>query len=280
MQAGHKESLQNYGACLNLLSIVSVQERNEQEAESFTRQAIAIDRETLSLKDPGFANDLANLAMIQFHQEHLADAERSYREALAINRDWFGEHHQETGDMKRLLAEVLYKEGRVAESSQLVNEALPDFEEVLSPDHPKIAHALLLIGRIDLRRNNPDPALQKFARAIAMMRAKPIGDYLAVALSHQGRAYLAKSDFHHAEQAFSEAARTFANPPSSGPLGMADVQLGWGDALIGQGRYRAAEPHLLAAQQEYERQPLATADQRSKAKLSLAKLQQADATSP
>ena len=59
-------------------------------ADSLNRAVLAIDRRLHGARHPNVASDLANLGYAQRDWGHPAEAERYFREALAIYRGWYG----------------------------------------------------------------------------------------------------------------------------------------------------------------------------------------------
>ena len=60
------------------------------------RRVLALDKKLHGEKHPHVADDLINLAAVQFERGRYPEAEGYQREAVKIFRDWYGPDHPET----------------------------------------------------------------------------------------------------------------------------------------------------------------------------------------
>jgi tetratricopeptide (TPR) repeat protein len=106
------------------------------EAEQLARRGLDVRRRSTA-DERDLAADVAAFAAILEGQERWAEAEASYREALALWRENVDEY--EISLTLNGLGAVLRFSGRLAEAESMFEEALSILERVRSTDHPRTA---------------------------------------------------------------------------------------------------------------------------------------------
>jgi eukaryotic-like serine/threonine-protein kinase len=144
---------------------------------------------------------MSSLAMVLVDELKFAEAEKLYRDALAIQRRVLGPEHPETLRSMTNLGNCLYREGRYAEMEKLERDTLAIQQRVLGPAHSLTLHSMM---------------------------------YLALALSNEGRVAEAEQEFHET----SEIERRTLGPEHSLTLNTLQLEAG---ALSRGGRYEEAK---------------------------------------
>ena len=120
--------------------------RDYAKAEPFVRKTLTYIERTRPAINPDISTALINLSMIQRQRKEYRDAELNLRKALAIDIAFYKPGHEETGDVKRLLGNTLYMEGRYDDAFPLARQALAEERGGLGPTHPRTLHAMHLVG--------------------------------------------------------------------------------------------------------------------------------------
>jgi Tfp pilus assembly protein PilF len=107
-----------------------------------------------------------NLATVLDKEGHHAEAERTYRETLDIERHLHGSEHPDTLESMNNLAGTLAEEGHYAEAEKLFRETLEMRRRVLGPEHPKTAETIYNLGCVAAMTGERDEALSLLRQAI------------------------------------------------------------------------------------------------------------------
>ena len=67
---------------------------------------------------------IVNLGAVRFERGQYAEAERYYRDALAITRGWYGDAHPRTAAVLTMLGRALVYQERLDEAVPLLEQAL------------------------------------------------------------------------------------------------------------------------------------------------------------
>ena len=105
-----------------------------------------MDRRLHGERHPHVADDLLNLGSIQSSSGHYVEANRYYREALAILEGWYGNDHPETASAMTILAQALVVPAEVRRGLVLLRQALATQERVYGTTHPRVAFVLNELG--------------------------------------------------------------------------------------------------------------------------------------
>ncbi len=164
------------------------------DAERQLREAIGLYSKASD--EHGLIGAVSALGNLQFVQGRAAEAETTYRDAVARSRRLLGSDHAWTAQNLENLAAAIATQGRLAEAAPLFAEALKIKRKILGDSHPDIAISLNNLGRLQLDLGHP-AAAEPYLREALALRLKTLGpdhpdtawshDNLAVALDRLGR---------------------------------------------------------------------------------------------
>jgi tetratricopeptide (TPR) repeat protein len=153
---------------LNMLGAIAYRQRDNQAAEAYARQALAIDREVLGLGHPDVALTANMLGRIMLERRAFAEAHAILADALAVS---LRERPATHDDMAWLFANMALAEhglGRPAEAEGLLRRAL-----VAADAHAHRNRGPILVDLADLlcARGAAGEAAPLLARALPLMKA-------------------------------------------------------------------------------------------------------------
>jgi eukaryotic-like serine/threonine-protein kinase len=247
------------------LSDLAVAEQNAQHYDAalpIGLRAIAMDRQLLGESHPQTAFDMMNLGSVQADLAEYAEAEKNYRGAIEILKNWYGADHPDTATSMVILARTLDVEGKSSESEAVLKDMLDVQEKSYGKVHERIAFTLDSLGRIAVKQGDFASAQADFSRALAIDQSLfGNSNYQTAAIqSDLGDLYIRKSQFALAESTLRTAVAAFQALPGLNPLtGLAQARSG--RALFGLKRYSDAEKQLIAAQQTMEKMHIPPAGQ-------------------
>jgi tetratricopeptide (TPR) repeat protein len=124
------------------------------------------------------------------------DAEKAYREALAIRCKVLGEEHPETAQSYSYVAMCLDAQGQHADALPLFRQALAIYRKVLGEEHPDTAQSYNNLAYCLHHQGKPAEAVPLYRQALAIWR-RVLGEEhprtadsynnLALCLHHQGK---------------------------------------------------------------------------------------------
>lgn len=143
-----------------------------QEAEAAYRQSLERWRQTEGAeRDPGMAEALNDLATLRYHQRRVDEAERLFRQSLALRERALGSRHPAVAQSLSNLSNVLHLQGRYDETEPLLVRAITIREAGLGPDHPALATVLTLYATV-LRVTGRATAATVFETRAAAIEAR------------------------------------------------------------------------------------------------------------
>ena len=114
------------------------------DAEAAYRPALAINRKLLGESHPTIANNLSNIAYVEYAKGETKSAIKTLRQSLDMSRKELGPDHPEVGGRAAGLAYWLIEEGEYAEAGELVDEAIAIRRKALGPQHPQVAGTITI----------------------------------------------------------------------------------------------------------------------------------------
>lgn len=142
----------------------------------------------------GFAWMNQAISLVSLHR--YAEADRLFSRSAAVFASKFGIDHVLTAKAIQNQAFADFESGRSARAERRMVQVLRIYDHVLEPDHPSVAAALILTGRIRTANKDYDNAIAAFDRAVAVYgrlygKSSPaVGDaqfYAAEAEAGRGR---------------------------------------------------------------------------------------------
>ena len=148
--------------------------RAADEAETVTRQAIAMQRKLRGPNSLEEAFSLCNLADVLRHtngprEQRLAEAESAARKCLAIRRMRLGNDNDDTAWALHSLAIVLNVEGNAAEAEAAIREAHAIRVKIHGDNHPFTAIDLNMLGLVVSDEGKFGEAEDCFRRSLTIM---------------------------------------------------------------------------------------------------------------
>lgn len=217
------------------------------KAEPYVRMTLAYSQKIRPAIHPDIAKELIDLAIIEREQKKYSAAEQDFRKALTIDVALYRNGHEETADVKRLLANVLFLESRYDDAMPLAREAMTVEQRSLGTSNRRTAYAMQMVGVLDLKRGNPAEASSLFRQEIASLEVLKDPTNLPRAFSYLGDAYMAQKSYRMSEDAYRRAVDLYASSlvPAWGYQAQTNRKLG--EALMLQGNYAGTESPLLAS---------------------------------
>ncbi len=182
------------GGLHNRLGVALVQLDRPADAVVELTTAASIFAETNGPDSPPRASALGNLGMALVALERFDEALVHHRESLAIRETMLDEDHMDLGAAFGNMAEVLERLGRRDEALPHVERALGVFTRRLGAEHPYVATALELRGRILAAGSVDDrrAARDDFEHAIRILET--LGPQHAEAIAEVRRSIAALGD--------------------------------------------------------------------------------------
>lgn len=232
------------------------------DAEVVYREALAIRRELLPPNHLIIAESLDNLGIALQDQGKLDEAEASVREALSIRETVLGDMHSSVADTRYNLAVIVRNKGNFQEALELLAKVATANKKNLGPDHPYVGYNLLALGVTQSQMGDNQASLESYKAAnevLSRTLPKTHGAILE-ALSGEGYQYIRLGQPKRGEPLIRDVynIRLETEGPTSWRTGISQSVLG--QALMEQGNYADAEPHLI---QGYERVRDASGPQQS-----------------
>jgi tetratricopeptide (TPR) repeat protein len=219
----------------------------------FDEWSTAIARQPKELT-PERAGQLTMVGKFLEFGGRLEGAEPLYREALAINRALFGEHHHDVGSSLGNLGMLLDRARRWEEAELLLREAVEIHRTVYPQGHPELASTLRNWGIALEHMQRFQDAEAPLREAVAIRRRFLGNETIDVAVSELDLAYALIMNERYEEPATlaRDAIRTLRRQLGDENSLVYHARTHLGDAMRGQGKLGEAEPLLLAAYAKFE----------------------------
>jgi tetratricopeptide (TPR) repeat protein len=154
------------------------------------------------------ANSLHGLGIVLDHQGHSKEAERSYREALALQHQLYGETHRDIARTLDDLAQAIYDEGDLKSAIALMREAVAMQRELLgAAPHPDLADAINDLAMLVEYNGDYAESASLYRESIAMYR-RLYGDKhprIASGLNNLAQTLKEQGDLPNSESTFRQA---------------------------------------------------------------------------
>jgi CHAT domain-containing protein/tetratricopeptide (TPR) repeat protein len=117
---------------------------------------------------PVVAGSYSILAENQQAQHKYAEAERLFKQALAILRTALGPEHARVGHLLMRMGDLYLQTGRNEETAPLLTDALTIANKASGPDRQEAADALFMLGQLEWSRQRPDAAEAHFEQNLTI----------------------------------------------------------------------------------------------------------------
>ena len=135
------------------------------------RNAVAMQRELRGGEPyPDLAEVLNDMGVLLWRNGALDEAEKFYRESLAMNRKLLGDKHPEIANGLENVAMSLQDKGDLAGAEDLYQQSLTMRRELLGENHPEVGRTLLNLGSLRYDRGEKREALDNMREVLAIYR--------------------------------------------------------------------------------------------------------------
>jgi len=135
------------------------------------RKAVAMQRELRRNEPyPDLAEALNDMGALLWRHGDLGEAEKFYRESLAMNRKLLGEKHPEIANGLENVAMSLQDKGDLAGAEDLYQQSLAMRRELLGANHPEVGRTLLNLASLRYDRGETREALDDFREVLSIYR--------------------------------------------------------------------------------------------------------------
>lgn len=234
------ETMQNLAQALQLRGDLT-------EAERYYRRSLAAKRIVLGNAHPSVTIGLNNLAAMLARQlDRLDEGEALTREALALDRQLFGERHSFVAQSLANLGVILRLKGDFDEAEVLLHQAMDINRSLFGDQHQTLAADYSHLAQIALQRDDLATAVRFAGEALAQYRAL-LGDdhYNTVVTMGSAARMLAEAGRAAEAEPLAREALGHLDPDDPGQrTQFITTQRTLGDALLRQGRVAEALPIL------------------------------------
>jgi tetratricopeptide (TPR) repeat protein/tRNA A-37 threonylcarbamoyl transferase component Bud32 len=164
---------------------------NLEEAGKLARQTLVLQRTLHGQKHEDVAlalDDLGNIlkdqsigSPVSLDRQKAAQAEATFREALAMQRKLLGSENRELARTELDLAVLLGHEAKLDEAETLTREALAMQKKLLGPEHPDVAETMQALANLMYRKGRYQEAEELCRTGIAIQRKVLGNDHPALA---------------------------------------------------------------------------------------------------
>jgi tetratricopeptide (TPR) repeat protein len=119
---------------------------------------------------PDLAEVLNDMGLLLYEKGDSNEAEKFYRESLAMNRKLLGEKHPEIANGLENVAMTVQDKGDLAGAETLYRQSLSMERELLGPEHPKVGRTLLNLASLQYDRGETGEALANLREVLGIYR--------------------------------------------------------------------------------------------------------------
>jgi serine/threonine protein kinase/tetratricopeptide (TPR) repeat protein len=223
--------------------------RMNDRAEPLFRDALEIRRKVLGESHRETATSKSALALLLWQRGDLAAAEPLFRESLETSRQVLSEDHPNVGASWNNLGLVLMDKGDYAGAEPMFRRANAIRRKQFGERDPSIATTLNNLAGTLREQGKYDEAAAALDEAIAVTREGPGDDHpnMAGYMVNRARIDLARHDAAAAERLLRDALTRQQTTLAADDWRLGSTRSLLAASLLDLGRYREAEPLLLAA---------------------------------
>ncbi|HEX3913294.1 MAG TPA: tetratricopeptide repeat protein [Steroidobacteraceae bacterium] len=134
-------------------------------------RAVAMQRELRGKEPhPDLAEVLNDMGFLLYERGDSAEAEKYYRESLAMNRRLLGDKHPEIANGLENVAMALSDKGDLEGAESLYWQALLMQRQLLGPNHPDVGRTLLNLASLQYDRGKTVDAISNMREVLAIYR--------------------------------------------------------------------------------------------------------------
>lgn len=231
------------GAALNNIGNVYYHRNQLDKAQHYYELALPMFRDIH--RDLTASYVLNNLAVISDDRGDAAGAIKNYREALALRRAAGAEAAE--ADTLLNLGHAYWSVGEFEQAHRVLNEAMAIY--VKEKDEPDQSYVMAALADIDVQKDRLAAARRGYAQALAIRKAKGMGNDTAEAERDLAEVALLTGDPELAEKFAEPAVAGYRSEKAGTDEARARAVLGL--AYLGEGRENAARAQLRALERLY-----------------------------
>jgi tetratricopeptide (TPR) repeat protein len=222
LRRSHGDRSITVGKALHELGVTLTRVGVPERAIDVLEECIPIFEEHLGKDHNDVAAALTNLGQAQSQAKRYADAERTYRRALAIRETTLGPDHPEVALLLNNLSVTYKRQERIPEALECLRRALAIREAKLGPDHPTVGLVLNnLANCLRLEKKYAD-AETAVTRALAIL-GNPQHQSYPTALDSMATLRTAQGRYEEAGQFYAQCLKIHESRPSSNLLELAET---------------------------------------------------------
>ncbi len=246
------EPSRRYAEAVNDRGLLLLDFSRVDEAEGWLQRSLAMFRQ-LSDQD-NIATGLQNLGYSYDLKGDYENAEKFYRESLALNKKLYGEENIAIARNLNNLASVLMSKGDTLEAVQLLDRSFELRKKILGNEHPDVTLAMHNLAHFLNIQGDYQQAEKVEREALSRWQNSLPADHPYIALSNLllGRILISLGKLGDAEPFLRKALEIRRKKFGPGNLSVADAQVVLGRWLVLMKRYPKAEKLLLTAKMNLE----------------------------
>ena len=233
----------DFALSLSQCACVTNHQKRVDEAEVYIQHALAIHKELVAQGDSDVTASMFELAGVLEVQGRLDASEEQYRGAIKLLRE-SDDAARSLGDALAVYGRMLVDCGRLDDAAPVLDEALGLREELLGPDHYKVAIILVDVVELAWLAGDYDAAEEALTRQLSILKKRvPDGDRVyAFALADLATIKEERGQYREAEALFREGVAMANAVFGEGHAQVALPMNNFANFLTRQGRPTEAEP--------------------------------------
>jgi TolA-binding protein len=243
-----------YAKLLGDLGRIEKLRSNPKQALKHLEQALELMRAIRGPKDPEVGAILAEMSNIKVWLDDLEGAEVAARAAVEIYQNLPSDYPDRVM-AEYYLADLFLNSGRIEDAKPLFNQVLAAQRRLYGKGSRATADTLASLAQIDIAQKNFGGAEKLISEALEAHRESSSTAYLQIGYLQTmlGMVQMKQGRFADAEHTLRDTLVLFATNIKGDHQYIASAEHYLGEALLGQRKYREAEPVLLAAMERWKR---------------------------
>ncbi len=179
-----------------------------EEAEPLVQEALELRRKILgSEPHPDLAENMNTLALVLQMLGRIDETQQLYEQALAMNRQLYGEKHPNIALALNNLADLYLDRDELDKAEEMYQQALVMQRELFGQEHPEVALVMNNLAYVYYYRGDMPEALDAMRTTVRLKKAVLGEEHpdVALSLSNLGRWEMEAGEYAAAEGALQEA---------------------------------------------------------------------------
>ncbi len=234
---------------LSILGALNSARFDYEVALGYFQRALEIRERRLGVNNLEVISDLGNLGSIYLSLGRLADAETYLRQAAETGERVLGADHMMVSGPILNLGELYFQQRRYDDARYYLERAIEGMTRSGGPNHPNLAYPLFHLGSVCAAEGRYEDAHRHLERALALIRSAQGDEHPMLASIHQqiASAYSEQQRYAEAKVHFRRAKEIWGVQPDRNGLLVGYPELGIAEAQLGLGDARGARAHAQRA---------------------------------